>query len=73
MANKLIYIPNDNTQNYPLCSDNQWLKRLDSQLHELTNKNSIEVPKVVKPTNKKTLGTSVINSLMSPPCLQNSN
>ena len=37
----------------------------------------IEVPKVVKPTKKKTLlktfGTSVINSLMSPSVLGNTN
>ena len=31
---------------------NQWLKRLDAQLNEPTNKNTI---RVVKPTNKKTL------------------
>ena len=32
---------------------NLWLKRLDTHLNEPTNKNSIKVPKVVKPTNKK--------------------
>ena len=32
-----------------------WLKRLDTQLIEPTNKNSIKVPKVVEPTNKKKL------------------
>ena len=31
---------------------NYWLKRLDAQLNEPTNKNTI---RVVKPTNKKTL------------------
>ena len=42
-------------------------KGLDTQLNELTNENSLKVPKVkvVKPTNKKTLlktlGISVIN------------
>ena len=46
----------------------QWLKRLDTQLNEPINQNSIKVPKVVKPTNKKTLlyktlGIIVINSL----------
>ena len=38
-------------------------------LNEQTNQNSIKVPKVAKTTNKKTLGTSVINSQMSPPSL----
>ena len=32
---------------------NWWLKRLDTQLNEQTNQNSIKVPKVVKPTNMK--------------------
>ena len=34
---------------------NKWLKRLDTQLNQPTNQNSIKVPKVVKQTNKKTL------------------
>ncbi len=35
---------------------NKWLKRrLDTQLNEPTILNSIEVPKVIKTTNKKTL------------------
>ena len=41
MADKLMYIPNYITI------------RLDSQLNELANQNSINVPKVVKPTNDK--------------------
>ena len=32
---------------------NQWLKPLDTQPNEKTNQNSIKVPKVVMPTNKK--------------------
>ena len=43
--------------------NNEWLKLLDIQLNELTNENS---NKVIKPMNKKTLGTSGINSPMSP-------
>ena len=39
MANKLMYIPNDNIQN-------QCLKRLDSQLNEPTNQNSILVSNI---------------------------
>ncbi len=34
---------------------NRWLKRLDTQLDKPTNQNYIKAPKVVKPTNKKTL------------------
>ncbi len=34
---------------------NQWLKRLDTQLTEATNQNSIKVLNFVNPTNKKTL------------------
>ena len=33
---------------------------MDTQLNESTNQNSLS-PKVAKPTNKKTLGTNVIN------------
>ena len=32
----------------------QWLNRLDTQLNEPPNQNSIKVPKLVKPKNKKT-------------------
>ena len=42
----------------------------DTQLKKTTNQNSIKVPKAVKSTNNyKTLGTSVINSPMSPSSL----
>ena len=50
-------IPNDNTQNYPFCR----LKlAVESETFKhstkLTNQSKFtEVPKVVKPTNKKTL------------------
>ena len=50
-----MYIPNDVSQNTPSVDYNQWLKRLDFKLHDTTNLKSIEVPKVVKPTNNKTL------------------
>ena len=43
-----------------------WLKRLDTQLDKPTNQNPLKALKVVKPTNEKTLGTSVINSPLSP-------
>ena len=40
----------------PSVDYNQLLKRSDSdtQLYEAANQNSVKVPKVVKPTNKKT-------------------
>ena len=45
------------------------LKRLDTKLNEPINQNSTKVPKVVEPKirkhHHKTLGTSVINNLMS--------
>ena len=47
MADKLMYIPNDNT---PSVDYYYWLKRLDTQLNEPTNQNLIKVAKVVKPT-----------------------
>ena len=50
MADKLLYIPIDDTQ-IPV----YYLKRTDNQLKEPINRNLIKVPKVVKPTNKKTL------------------
>ena len=39
----------------------------------MPNKNSTKVPKVVTPTNNKTLGASVINSPKSPPSMQRIN
>ena len=72
MADKLIDIPIDDTQNYP--SAQLVFETLDTQLFKPTNQNSLRVPKVVKPTNKKkhyhkTMRTSVINSPLSPPSL----
>ncbi len=48
MDDKLMYITNDDTQNYSLTS-------LDTQLNKPTNQNPIKVPKDAKPTYKKTL------------------
>ena len=48
----MMYILNNDTQITPSEDYNYWLKRLDTQLNELTNK---KVTKVVEPTNKKTL------------------
>ena len=65
MADKLKHIPNDDTHDTPSVDYNWWLKRLVTELNEPTHQSLIKVPKVVEPTNKKTLGTSVINSPMS--------
>ena len=50
MADKLMYIPNDKIIHFVVY--NKWLKRLDTKLNEPTNKDLINVLKVVKPTNK---------------------
>ena len=52
MPDKLMYITNDETQNYPSC---ELQLMADTQHNWPTNQNSIRVPKVVKPVNKKTL------------------
>ena len=44
MIDKLMYTPNEDTLNYPFSR----LKRLDTQLIELTNQNSIKALKVLK-------------------------
>ena len=48
MADKFMYIPNDDTQSTLSVDEDKWLKRLNNQLNEPTNQNSIKVPKVVK-------------------------
>ena len=45
MADKLLYIPIDDTKITPSVDHNKWLKRLDTQLNEPTNQNSRKVPK----------------------------
>ena len=54
MADKFMYNPNDDAQITHSVNYNWWLKRLDTQLNEPIDQNSIKVPKVAKPTNKKT-------------------
>ena len=46
MADKFIYIHNDNLQITPSV-DYKCLKRLDTELNEPTNQNSIKVPKLL--------------------------
>ena len=74
MADKLMYTPNDDTQNYPYCSLQLVVKTFGYRTYEPTNQNSIIVPKVVKPTNNlKTLGTRVINSPPTHSCINSLN
>ena len=39
----------------PSVDDKLGLKRLDTQINEPSNQNSLKVPKIVEPTNKKTI------------------
>ena len=55
MTDKLMYIPNDDFKNFSFYRLQLVVESLDNQLNESTNQNSIEVLKVVKPTNKKRL------------------
>ena len=58
MADELMYIPNNNAQNYPFCRLILVveLKRLNIKLHEPKNQNSR-----IRIRYYKTLGTSLIN------------
>ena len=55
MANRLIYIPNDYTQNYFFCRLQLVVETFGHSTYEPTNQNSMKVPKVVETTNKITL------------------
>ena len=50
-----MYIPNDDTQNYPLCRLQLVIETFGRPTYEPTNQNTTNVLKVIKPTNKKTL------------------
>ena len=53
MADKFMYIPNDDTQNYTFCRLKLVVEHQNTQLNKPTNHNLIKVPKVAGPTNKK--------------------
>ena len=55
MPDKLMNIPNDDTQSCHFCKLKFVVETFDTQINEPTNKISRKVTKVVKPTNKKTL------------------
>ena len=72
MVDKRLYITKHKIA--PSADYNYWLKCLDTELFQSTNKNLLKVLQVVEPTNKTflyNLGTSVINSLLSSPFLPN--
>ena len=53
MADQLIYIPNDDTQNCLFCKIQFVVEQFG--LNKPTNQNLIKVPKVVESTSKKIL------------------
>ena len=50
-----MYISNDDTQNYSICRLQLVVATFGHLMNQPINQNSIKVPKVVNPTNKKTL------------------
>ena len=55
MADKLIYIPNNDTQNYPFCRSKIVVETFEHSTQWMNQSKFTKVPKVVKQTNKKTL------------------
>ena len=55
MAEKLMYIPNANTQNCLFYKLQLVIETFGHSTNKLTIKNSIKVQQIVMPTNKKTL------------------
>ena len=47
MADKLLYIPNNDAQNHIYLDYCYWLKRLDTQVNEPTKQNLIKSPKLL--------------------------
>ena len=53
MADKCMYIPNDDTQNNPFCRIKLVFETFKHPLNKPAYQNSVKAPKVVKPTKKK--------------------
>ena len=54
MSDKLMYIPNNDTQNYPFCRLKFVVETFEhSWDNKITNENSLKSSKFFKPTNKK--------------------
>ena len=69
IADKLIYNPNDNTHNYPFCGFNLLVKIFGHSTKETNQSKFNKSYQRLRKHYNKTLGTSVINSLMSPPSM----
>ena len=67
MTVKLMYITDDDTQNYPLCRLQLVVEMFAHSTWWINQSKFPKVPKVVRPTNKKTMGIIVLNSPLSPP------
>ena len=65
MGYKLTYNPNNDTQITPSVNYNQWLKRLNTQLNELTNQNSMKVSKVVSQRIRIRYHETLVASVLS--------
>ena len=63
-----MYISKDDAQNCPFCRLQLVVETFRHWTNGPSNQNSIKVPKVLA-TNKKTLGTNVIKSPISPTSL----
>ena len=60
MGDKRMCIPDNDTQNYPCCRLNLWLKQLNTQLNESTNQNSPKLlSQQIRKRYYKTLRTTV--------------
>ena len=55
MADKLMYIPNDDRQNYPFCRFKLVVETFDHSSQWTSYLKFTKVPKVIKQTNKKLL------------------
>ena len=55
MADKLMYIPNDDTYNNPFCRLQIVVETYGHSILKTNKSKFIKSPKVDKPTNKKTL------------------
>ena len=55
MADKLIEIPNNDTQSFPFYKLQLLVKTFEHSTYKSTNQNSLKVHKVVELTNKKML------------------
>ena len=53
MAEKLLHIPNDETQNYTFCRSKLVVETFETLLNELTNQNSLKSPKLLGQRTRK--------------------